>query len=174
MIIIVTGATHTGKTALAQRLLEKFHIPYISQDHIKMGLIRSGYSSLTPDSPDAIMTEYLWPVTREMIKTAIENRQDLIVEGCYIPFTWRNDFSGEYLEKIKFICLCFSEKYIVTHYTDIMQFEGCIEKRVDDGYCTVELLQRENNRFREGCEKNHLPYVLIDDDYIKSLDSISF
>ena len=50
-----------------------------------MGLIRSGHTTLTPESADDALTDYLWPIVREMIKTAVENRQNLIVEGCYIP-----------------------------------------------------------------------------------------
>ena len=86
MIVLISGASHTGKTALAQKLLEKYHFPYLSIDHLKMGLIRSGNTNLTPLSNDNDLTEYLWPIVREMIKTAIENKQNLIVEGCYIPF----------------------------------------------------------------------------------------
>lgn len=89
MIILITGASHTGKTVLAQRLLEKYKYPYLSIDHLKMGLIRSGNTDLSPVSSDDELTEYLWPVVREMIKTAIENKQNLIVEGCYIPSTLR-------------------------------------------------------------------------------------
>ena len=100
MIILISGASHTGKTALAQRLLEKYNYPYLSIDHLKMGLIRSGNTELTPLSDDEKLTEYLWPIVREMVKTAIENKQNLIVEGCYIPFDWHKDFSDEYL-KIK-------------------------------------------------------------------------
>ncbi len=70
MIILITGATHTGKTLLSQRLLEKYHYPYLSMDHVKMGLIRSGYTALTPYDDDQ-MTEYLWPIVREIIKTAV-------------------------------------------------------------------------------------------------------
>lgn len=102
MIVLITGASHTGKTALAQRLLEKYHYPYLSIDHLKMGLIRSGNTSLTPVSDDRVLTDYLWPIVREMIKTAIENGQNLIVEGCYIPFDWDEDFEAEYLEEIKY------------------------------------------------------------------------
>ena len=91
MIILITGASHTGKTALAQKLLEKYQYPYLSIDHLKMGLIRSGNTELTP-MDDAELTEYLWPIVREMIKTAIENKQNLIIEGCYIPFDWQKDF----------------------------------------------------------------------------------
>ena len=43
MIILIAGASHTGKTALAQKLLEKYQYPYLSIDHLKMGLIRSYY-----------------------------------------------------------------------------------------------------------------------------------
>ena len=91
MIILIAGASHSGKTNMAQQLLEKFHYPYLSIDHLKMGLIRSGQTDLTPEDDDELV-DYLWPIVREMIKTAIENKQNLIVEGIYIPFTWRDDF----------------------------------------------------------------------------------
>ena len=95
MIILITGASHTGKTALAQRLLEKYKYPYLSIDHLKMGLIRSGNTALTPLSDDGELTDYLWPIVCEIVKTAIENDQNLIVEGCYIPFEWSKDFEPE-------------------------------------------------------------------------------
>ena len=112
MIVLISGASHSGKTALAQQLLEKYQYPYLSIDHLKMGLIRSGNTDLTPMSNDADLTAYLWPIVREMIKTAIENQQNLIVEGCYIPFDWANDFGKEYLDNIRYYCLILSERYI--------------------------------------------------------------
>jgi len=115
MIILITGASHTGKTVLAQKLLEKYKYPYLSIDHLKMGLIRSGYTNLTPED-DQELTDYLWPVVREIVKTAIENKQNLIVEGCYIPFDWSKDFDKEYLEHIRYGCLIMSEKYLKNHF----------------------------------------------------------
>ena len=114
MIILITGASHTGKTLLAQKMLVKYHYPYLSIDHLKMGLIRSGNTELTP-MDDEDLTGYLWPIIREIVKTAIENRQNLIVEGCYIPFHWRRDFDERYLPSIRFICLAMSERYIDQH-----------------------------------------------------------
>ena len=64
MIILIAGATHTGKTCLAQKLLEKYHYPYLSIDHLKMGLIRSGQTYLTVFDDEAL-TAYLWPILRE-------------------------------------------------------------------------------------------------------------
>ena len=73
MIILITGASFTGKTRLAQQMLEEYKYPYLSIDHLKMGLIRSGKTAFTPEDDEAL-TDYLWPIVREMIKTAIENR----------------------------------------------------------------------------------------------------
>ncbi len=164
MVVIITGASHTGKTLLAQRLLEKYKYPYFSVDHLKMGLIRSGYTTLTPDDDDKL-TEYLWPVVREIIKTAIENRQNLIIEGCYIPFDWAKDFNGEYLKQIKYFCLVMSENYIKDRFGDIKKYASIIEKRLDDECCTMESVLADNARFLERGKKHGENYLLIDGEY---------
>lgn len=164
MIVLITGASHTGKTALAQRLLEKYKFPYLSIDHLKMGLIRSGNTTLTPTSDDKLLTDYLWGIVREMIKTAVENRQNLIVEGCYIPFDWAGDFEQEYLAEIRFYCLVMSEKYIESHFDDVKKFASVVESRIEDDY-TAETARRENAFMLEQCKKYGAEYVLIDGDY---------
>ena len=165
MIILITGASNTGKTLLAQKLLEKYKYPYLSIDHLKMGLIRSGYTDLTPVSADDELTEYLWPVVREMIKTAIENKQNLIVEGCYIPFDWKKDFQEEYLDEIRYCCLVMSENYIRNHFHDIKTYANAIENRLDDEDCTLESVLEDNAQVLELAQKNNVNYVLIDDEY---------
>ena len=79
MIILISGSSHTGKTVLAQKLLEKYNYTYLSIDHLKMGLIRSGNTKLTAEN-DEELVPYLWSIVSEIIKTAIENHQNLIVE----------------------------------------------------------------------------------------------
>ena len=172
MIILITGASHTGKTALAQKLLEKYKYPYLSVDHLKMGLIRSGNTTLTPLSADEELTKLLWPIVCEMIKTAIENKQNLIVEGCYIPFDWQKDFAQEYLTQIRFIALVLHEKYIRTHFADIKKYANIIENRLDDSDCTLESVLAENRKMAENLQKHQLPYVLIEDDYMIETEKI--
>ena len=169
MIILITGASHTGKTVLAQKLLETYKYPYISIDHLKMGLIRSGYTRLTPED-DNELTDYLWPVIREMVKTAIENQQNLIVEGCYIPFDWADDFEAEYLDQIRYYCLVMSENYIKNHFPDIRKYANAIENRLDDEGCTPEYVLEENARFLELAQKAGVNYILIEDTYQIELD----
>lgn len=165
MIILITGASHTGKTALAQKILEKYHYPYLSIDHLKMGLIRSGNTTLTPLSDDRALTDYLWPIVCEMIKTAIENKQNLIVEGCYIPFDWAKDFELEYLENIQYYCLVMSNEYIKNHFDDIQKYANVVENRGDDEGCTIENVLRDNAEILRLCQSYNVNYILIDEEY---------
>ena len=152
MIILIAGASHTGKTVFAQKLLEKYKYPYLSIDHLKMGLIRSGNTTLTPLSDEKALTDYLWPIVCEMIKTAIENKQNLIVEGCYIPFNWEKGFAVEYLDDIRYYCLVMSESYIRNHFNDIKGYASVIENRLDDD-CTLESVLADNAQVLELAKK---------------------
>ncbi len=165
MIILISGASHTGKTKLAQQLLEKYRYPYLSIDHLKMGLIRSGNTALTPMSNDVALTQYLWSIVHEMIKTAIENNQNLIVEGCYIPFDWQIYFDETYLSQIQYVCLVMSEQYIMSHFADIKNYANVIERRLDDTDCTMESVLQDNLRALEMCKKYNVKYILIDEEY---------
>ena len=170
MIILITGASHTGKTALSQKLLEKYKYPYMSIDHLKMGLIRSKNTDLTPMSDDISLTAYLWPIVCEMIKTAIENKQNLIVEGCYIPFDWEKAFEKEYLENIKYYCLIMSEEYIKNHFAEIMKYANVIENRIDDEGCTLESVLSENKQMLSQAMEYNVNYILIEDKYEIDID----
>ena len=169
MIVLITGASHTGKTQLAQKLLEKYKYPYLSIDHLKMGLIRSKNTKLTP-MDDSELTAYLWPIVREIIKTAIENKQNLIVEGCYIPFDWKNDFDKEYMDNIRYYCLVMSESYIRNHFADIKKYANIIESRLDDTSCTLDSVLRDNAEVLSLVKKHQLDYILVNDKYEIEID----
>ncbi len=169
MILLLAGPSHTGKTALAQRLLEQYHYPYLSIDHLKMGLIRSGQTGLTPMDDDAL-TNYLWPILREIIKTAIENGQNLIIEGCYIPFDWQKDFESAYQKHIRYYCLILSENYIRHHFGDIKKYANVIEHRLSDEDCTLESVLRDNTAALEEAKRHGANYILLDDAYRIEMD----
>ena len=163
MITLITGTSHTGKTALAQRLLEKHGWPYFSLDHLKMGLIRSGYTTLTVEDDDAL-TALMWPIVREMIKTAIENEQNLVIEGCYLPFDWRKDFGEEYLPHIRFVCLVMTEAYLRARFDDVRRYANVVENRISDGLC-LEALIRDNAVNLARCREHGCEVLLIDGEY---------
>ncbi|MBP3503929.1 MAG: adenylate kinase [Bacilli bacterium] len=164
MIIIISGASHTGKTLLAQKLLEKYNYPYLSIDHLKMGLIRSNNTFLTPYSSDDELTNYLWPIVSEIIKTAIENKQNLIVEGCYIPCNYKDDFDELYLKNIKEYFLIMTEKYINNYFDKIINYGNIIENRLSNDI-NKETLIKDNIDVLKKCKKYNLNYILIEDEY---------
>ena len=163
MVILISGTTHTGKTALSQRLMEKYKIPYLSVDHLKMGLIRSGKTSLTVRD-DEKLTLFLWPIIKEIIKTVIENKQNIIIEGCYIPFDWQKDFDECYLREIKFYCLIMTDEYIENNFSEILKFESVIEKRITTCVNKTDLIE-DNKMNLTLCKKYGLEYILIDKTY---------
>lgn len=168
MIVIISGASHTGKTALAQKLLERYKLPYLSIDHLKMGLIRSGQTTLTPEH-DRELVPYLWGIVSEMIKTAIENKQSLIVEGCYVPFGWRDGFDERYLGDIRCVWLVMTERYIREKFSDIIRYRSVIEDR-QHGLPDIEALIRDNEENLAGCEAYGCEYVLIDGEYSADIE----
>ena len=164
MITLIAGTTHTGKTALAQRLLEKHGWPYLSLDHLKMGLIRSGYTHLTVEDDDEL-TALMWPIVREMIKTAVENEQNLVIEGCYLPFDWRKDFGGEYLPHIRFVCLVMTERYLRERFDDVRRFCSVVESRDEEPELDLSALIRDNAANLAQCQAHGCEVILIDNEY---------
>jgi gluconate kinase len=164
MIYLISGTSHTGKTVMAQRILEEKHIPYLSLDHLKMGLIRSGNTDLTVFDDDKL-TEYLWPIAREMIKTAIENGQSMTIEGCYIPHNWAADFAECYLSSIHAVWLIMTESYIEDHFDAIRGHASVIEQRLDDSGLSKEELIRDNLNNLSLCRKYGCEFILIDGTY---------
>ena len=169
MVILIAGSSHTGKTLLAQQLLEKYKYPYLSIDHLKMGLIRSENTNLTV-SKDKKLTEYLWNIVKEIIKTNIENDQNIIIEGCYIPFDWKKYFKENYLKKIKYICLIMTEEYIKNNFNKIIEYENSIENRIVKGDININKIIEENKYNLEMFKRFQNKYILIDKKYKIDLD----
>ena len=163
MIILIGGSSHVGKTYISQKLMEKLAIPYVSLDHIKMMFIRSKLTDLTVED-DLEMRDFLWPYMAEYIKTAVENHQNLIVEGCYIPFDYKKCFSEEYLSEIKLFYVVMSEQYIRNNFDKIKGYANVIERRLDDNP-DMERLIKCSRDFKEGGLENGATVIEIDGDY---------
>jgi hypothetical protein len=165
VILLIAGASHTGKTLAAQKLIEKYRYPCLSLDHLKMGLIRSGICSLTPESDERELTPYLWNIAREIIKTAVENQQNLIIEGCYIPFDWKKDFESRYQPHIHALWLIFSPEYIRRFYKNIRKYAHIIETRLTDHTDAPEIMIEENSYNLHMCRVHGCSYLRMDEKY---------
>lgn len=163
MVILIGGASHTGKTLLASELVKKLHFSCVSMDHLKMGFIRTGRTGLTVFD-DENMIDFLWPFVAEMIKTAIENQQNMIVEGCYIPEGWKNSFSEKYLLHIREVFLVMQECYLQNNFGKVLEYGSVIEKRLCKE-SKLENLIAENKKTREQCLRDKSSFIEISDSY---------
>lgn len=179
MVIFIGGVSCSGKTNMAQKIMEKYHIPYLSIDHIKMGLIRTGVSKYVNDgfdcsSNDAEITKEIWPIIREIAKTNIENNQHIIIEGCYIPANEVVNFEEEYKDFVVPFYITFSKEYIENHRDDGIFSNLCaIENKDLQGtrdYLTRDFLIREHELQKKRCEENRVKYIEIKDNYEKELE----
>ena len=161
MVLFVFGPSHVGKTFFASRLTNHCGISSLSIDLLKMGLIRSGIVSLTPEDDDALV-DVLWPIVREMVQTALENNQNLIVEGDYLPTDWRISFSKE--ADVMAIGLAMTEAHLRDHYDEIIQHRHAIEIRHHEAPTFEELVQAHTHT-RTQCMSGYSQLVLIDGDY---------
>ena len=163
MVILIGGSSHVGKTLMAQKLMECCGIPYISLDHLKMGFIRTGMTDLTVND-DLKMRYWMWPYVAEIIKTAVENGQQLILEGCYIPGEWAESFTEEYLREIRCVFIVMSEEYIRSHRDDLTGYADVIEKRINDTVDIDRLVMCSRN-FAADCSRYGIPCIEITDRY---------
>ena len=76
---------------------------------------------------------------------------NLIIEGCYIPFDWKNSFNADYLSQIKYICLVMSESYINSHFSDIVRFGNAIENRLSNDLGIEDIIQDNQEYLRLSC-----------------------
>jgi len=167
MIFLIGGETHTGKTKLAQLLLERYHFPYLSLDHLKMGLYRSTQNcTFTPEDTDDAISSHLWPIVKGMIDTCIENGQNQIIEGCYLPPEQVKPMLGP---DVAAVYLVFSEDYLRAHYDLVLQHENVIEQRLHGGAPDPEEMIAANASLRERCITAGVPVVEIRTDHDEAM-----
>jgi putative acetyltransferase len=175
MVILIGGVSCTGKTAMAQKLLEKYRIPYLSIDHIKMGLIRGNkYCDFTATDSEDELTNKLWPIVKGIIMTNIENGQHIIIEGCYLPPEHIRDFDPKYLEQIIALYIGFSNNYLEKCFTSgIIEHRSEIEQKDFDGdYMNRDNFIKLHNQLKKRCNKNNAEFFEINDDYLGEISNV--
>lgn len=170
MVILLGGASHSGKTFLYKKLIDKYKIPCTSLDHIKMGMICGcndcGFSAADSDE---IIAEKMWGFIEGFIKTCLENKQNTILEGCYFPCEKVRKLLCDDLAVI-FIIL--SKQYIIENFDKIIKYENVVEDRKFPECREIEFFINENERIKEECIKYELPYFEITGDFFEGLEEI--
>lgn len=174
MIILISAVSGAGKTLMAQNLLEKYHIPYLSIDHLKMGLYKGNRNcGFTPLDSTEFIGDKLWPILKGIITTNIENEQHIIIEGCYILPHYLKDFNTTYSAKIIPVFFGFSTNYIQENYeTKIIKYRNAIECRNWPEERSLNELIKEHSEFKESCLQAGVTYFEIDSDYDNEIQNV--
>lgn len=169
IIVLISGNSKSGKTLMAQKLLEKYKMPYLSIDHLKMGIYRRNvYCGFTPLDSNELIGDKLWPIIREIIKTNIENNQSIIIEGCYILPHHIKELEKPYIDKVISVFIVFSDQYIRQNLeSKILRFRSVIEDRgeLDESEYSIVDIINEHNDYRNRCVEAGLNYFEIDKNY---------
>lgn len=166
MVILIGAESCTGKTVMAQKLLEIYKIPYLSVDHLKMGLFKADIScGFTPEDSNEIIEARLWPILRGIITTNIENGQNIIIEGCYLFPKRLKEFDDYYLKHIIAVYMGFSMDYIANKMPDIIRYMSVIEDREYREGDSVDHITSGVGIFRKMCDECSANYFEIHENY---------
>ena len=176
MIILIGGVGYAGKTFMAQKLLEKYKMPYLSIDHLKMGIYRADENcGFTPLDSLEHIGEKLWGILKGIIMTNIENKQNLIIEGIYFLPEKIKELQNdeEYAPYIISFYMGFSGNYIKNNfYSKILANRSAIEDRGYDNSDTVNDYIRENAQIKKMCEDGGAKYFEIDGEYEEEIKKV--
>jgi putative acetyltransferase len=177
MIILIGGVGYAGKTYMAQNLLEKYKMPYLSIDHLKMGIYRSDENcGFTPLNSLEHIGEKLWGILKGIIMTNIENKQNLIIEGAYLlPEKIKElQCDEEYAPYIISFYMGFSEEYIKKYFeSKVLKYDSVIEERDEpDDKDTATLYILENAKMKKTCENGGAKYFEIDGEYKEEIKKV--
>ena len=111
MLYLVSGASRSGKTIIANKILEQKQIPYVSLDWLVMGFTNGIpeygiHDRLLPNE----IADKLWSFLKSMCESMLWLRGDYVIEGEAILPELVRELLDEYPDKIK---VCF------VGYTDV-------------------------------------------------------
>ncbi len=151
---------------MAQKLLEKYKIPYLSIDHLKMGLYRANVDcGFTPTDSNEKIEQHLWPIIKGIILTNIENGQNIIIEGCYLFPNRLKEFDEQTLKHIIPVFMGFSENYIKKNFESKIIANMSVIEMKGENDLPIEAFISGNENLKGLCEESNVPFFEIDGDY---------
>ena len=107
MLYLVSGASRSGKTMIANRILRQRQIPYVSLDWLVMGFTNGlpEYGIHDRLFPPAL-ADNIWIFLKAMCESMLSSDLDYVIEGEAILPELMRDLLDAYPDKIK-ICFDF-------------------------------------------------------------------
>ncbi|MGO0713955.1 adenylate kinase [Bacillus subtilis] len=181
MLYIIGGASRSGKTTVAKRILEETKISYFSLDYLMMGIAEGAPElAVNPTEEDIKTAKRMWKIIDPLMRAMIENKIDYVIEGVQLVPSYLSKFEQDYLGKVK---LCFIGKAEIDVQNSIDEIKFYSSKTENDRFedfnhreTVSELIRIKTDsiRIREECEKYNLRYFDSSFSFNKIIDSILF
>ena len=176
MLYIISGASRSGKTIMAQKLAVQKGIPYLSLDWIMMGFTNGIpeygiHDKLFPDD----IARRLWSFLRAMLESMLHLETDCIIEGEAVLPELIIEIYKEHPDKLRICFLGFTEVNMEQKLKEIRDFS---KKKNDwladesDTYIKDHVINMvaHSRMIKESCKKHKLTYVDTSKKFLDAMD----
>ena len=177
MLFLVSGASRSGKTLIAKKILADNRIPYLSLDWLMMGF--------NDGMPEYGIHHLLWPneiaekmepFLLGMIDRVLVDGTDYVIEGeAMLPQVVAN-LVEKYPDKIKVVFVGFTEinvKNKVALVKEHRDGENDWLTNESDEFIRghIENMIAYSKMIKSGCEKHGLPYFDTSEDFLEAIQA---
>ena len=176
MLYLISGASRSGKTMIAERILEQKNTPYISLDWLVMGFTNGMpecgiHDLLFPDD----IAQRLRGFLRAMCESILWQETDCVIEGEAILPELVSELLNKYPDKIKICFLGYTDISVDEKAASIQKYStgatDWLSKKPDEYiHDHINNMVRHSRRIKSGCEKYHLSYFDTSKDFNGTID----
>jgi hypothetical protein len=149
MIYIVSGASRSGKTIVAKKMLKEMQVPYMSTDCVMMGFMHGVEKVNLHDKmwPDEIAVK-IWGFLKHFILTLMHSEEDYLIEGeAFLPNLVK-ELMDAYPENLRVVFIGYSSANLTEKVKDVKKYAS-----------DHDWLNKESNVFIEEHIKNMIAYA---------------
>lgn len=176
MLYLVSGASRSGKTIIAERILEERGIPYLSLDWLVMGFTNGlpqlgVHDRLMPDE----IAAGIWDYVKAMFESMIWSGIDYVIEGEAILPGRIRELIDSHPDKVRIVFLGYASVDVEQKLQEIKEHSaGKVDwlTKESDAYIRdhIQNMVGHSRLIREGCEEHDLPYFDTAEDFCITLE----
>lgn len=178
MLYLIGGASRSGKTTTAKRIVNEAGIPYFSLDYLMMGLA-NGVPELGvhPTEGDFITGQRMWKIVDPMLTAMVENGIDYTVEGVQLLPAFVAEFQQKFAGDVR-CCFIGQSELDVTAIEEMKLHSSATE---NDGFkdlshiealAEMKRIRADSARYKVECEVHNLPYFESSSNFNLTLDQV--
>jgi hypothetical protein len=181
MLYLISGASRSGKTLLAEKILAQKGISYLSLDWLVMGFTNGipEYGIHDKLMPDEI-AERSWRFLKAMIESMISCDIDHVIEGEALLPELVVELAIKYPDQLKICFVGYADVTVDQKFKDIKKFPrgqaDWLQDKSDDYILDhVKNMIRHSRNIKKSCKENKIKYLDTSENFLGALeDTIAY